>query len=101
MTRRHTRCSQPDSDEPESINYLINTLPARQRTRAQTAAYLLGASSELPDVNKEEINRMRAVQLSSSFDSMAEQQNPGSDLEGFVEKGKLNLWHCQFKPRSD
>lgn len=34
---------------------------ARQRSRLQTTAYLLGVRQELPDVDKEEINRIRAV----------------------------------------
>ncbi|KAG1895866.1 uncharacterized protein F5891DRAFT_1193680 [Suillus fuscotomentosus] len=36
--------------------------PGRQRTRAQTAAYLLSTRKELPDIDNEAMNRMRAVQ---------------------------------------
>jgi hypothetical protein len=34
---------------------------ARQRTRAQTAAFLLGTRPDLPSVGASEITRMRAV----------------------------------------
>ena len=93
----------------QSINLLIDALPsAHQRSRAQTAAYLLGARQELPDVDENEINRIRAVRL--VYDAMADQptsthslglttgeafaqsesykQDP--DLQERLEKGKLN-----------
>ncbi|KAG0696530.1 hypothetical protein DFH29DRAFT_879302 [Suillus ampliporus] len=45
-------------------NDIINLLPsARQRTGAQTAAFLLGIHPHLPDVNDNEINTMCSVQL--------------------------------------
>ncbi|KAG1726168.1 uncharacterized protein EDB91DRAFT_1254427 [Suillus paluster] len=41
---------------------MVNSFPsARQRTRAQTAAFLLGVHPEPPNVNKDEVSSMRAV----------------------------------------
>ncbi|KAG1848136.1 hypothetical protein C8R48DRAFT_778935 [Suillus tomentosus] len=55
-------CSQ-ESPLSQNISNSINSmLSARQRSRVQTAAYLLGVRQKLPDVDGEEINRIRAVQ---------------------------------------
>ncbi|KAG1740104.1 uncharacterized protein EDB91DRAFT_1082088 [Suillus paluster] len=55
-----------------SINSMVNSIPsARQRTRAQTAAFLLGAHPELPSVEDKEINCMCAVQ--HFYEGMTEQ----------------------------
>jgi hypothetical protein len=41
---------------------MVKSIPsARQRTRAQTAAFLLGAHPDLPNIEANEITRMRAV----------------------------------------
>ncbi|KAG1868168.1 hypothetical protein C8R48DRAFT_771865 [Suillus tomentosus] len=40
---------------------MIKVKIARQRTRAQTAAFLLGVRSNLPDVNDEDFSRVNAV----------------------------------------
>ncbi|KAG1900469.1 uncharacterized protein F5891DRAFT_1227204 [Suillus fuscotomentosus] len=45
-----------------SINSMVKSITsARQRTRAQTAAFLLGTCPDLPSVGASEITRMRAV----------------------------------------
>lgn len=52
------------NDEARNINNSINSISsATRRTRLQTAAYLLGARQQLPDIGDEEINRMHAVRL--------------------------------------
>lgn len=51
------------------INDAIDALPsARQRSRVQSMAYLLGARQEPPDFDDVEINRTRTVQL--AYDAM-------------------------------
>lgn len=73
MSSRVLRLSP--SDSPSSLhcrtilsqNVRVNNTvhspgSGRQRTRAQTAAYLLGVRKELPDVDNEAMKCMRAVQ---------------------------------------
>jgi hypothetical protein len=76
---------------------MINTIPsARQRTRAQTAAFLLGAYPELPPQTQDkETNCIRAVQ--HFYQGMAEQRPPSPPDEltaqwcqAQLEKSKLN-----------
>lgn len=81
-----------------SINSRVNSIPsARQRTRAQTAAFLLGAYPELPpqSAQDKEINRIRAVQ--HFYQGMAEQRPPSpvdeltaQQCQAQLEKSKLN-----------
>lgn len=55
-----------------SINSMVRSIPsARQRTRAQTTAFLLGARPDLPSVEANEITRMRAVR--HFYERMTEQ----------------------------
>ncbi|KAG0701537.1 hypothetical protein DFH29DRAFT_1000178 [Suillus ampliporus] len=65
---------------------------ARQRSRLQTTSYLLGARQELPNVDEEEINCIRAVQ---SWYSRAESE---PSLEGQLtdqEKVPACADHCR------
>jgi hypothetical protein len=53
-----------DDDQTRNLNDIIDSISsAARRSRVQTTAYLLGASQQLPDIDDEEINRVRAVQL--------------------------------------
>ncbi|KAG1822127.1 hypothetical protein EV424DRAFT_1539002 [Suillus variegatus] len=52
-----TRMSQSQA----GINSLSSSTSARQRTRAQTAAFLLGIRPSLPDANDEDFSRVNAV----------------------------------------
>ncbi|KAG2740318.1 hypothetical protein P692DRAFT_20822683 [Suillus brevipes Sb2] len=79
------------------INNIISSIPsARRRTRLQTTAYLLGARKELPEVNDEEINRIRAIQMcyspEANTNSTEEQarQGPDQPQAAFLEKGDSN-----------
>lgn len=65
-SRTCSRCG--GSQNALSQNTTVNSIPsvhrcsARQCSTLQTAAYLLGARQELPDVHEEEINCICAVQ---------------------------------------
>lgn len=59
-----TQTSRHHDDQARNLNNTIDSISsAARRSRVQTAAYLLGASQQLPDIDDEEINRVRAVQL--------------------------------------
>jgi hypothetical protein len=57
---------------------MVKSIPsARQRTRAQTAAFLLGARPDLPNIEANEITRMRAVR--NFYERMTEQSSEGEE----------------------
>ncbi|KAH7903006.1 hypothetical protein BJ138DRAFT_1108042 [Hygrophoropsis aurantiaca] len=57
-----TTLSEAES-RSQSITDAINRIQnPRSRSRAQTTAYLLGATQQLPDFTQEEINQQRAIQ---------------------------------------
>ncbi|KAG1908914.1 uncharacterized protein F5891DRAFT_974199 [Suillus fuscotomentosus] len=60
MSQSRSGARQETCRSPTSPNNPLSS--TRQRTRAQTAAYLLGIRPELPDVNDEGANRMNAYQ---------------------------------------
>ncbi|KAG1789842.1 uncharacterized protein HD556DRAFT_1446632 [Suillus plorans] len=60
----HGRSHNQEIVNSRNINNIINSIPsARRRTRLQTAAYLIGSRKELPEINDEEITRIRAIHL--------------------------------------
>ncbi|KAG1903375.1 uncharacterized protein F5891DRAFT_1185517 [Suillus fuscotomentosus] len=69
MSQSRSGARQETRRSPTSPNNPLSS--TRQRTRAQTAAYLLGIRPELPDVNDEGANRMNAVQI--FYEGMADQ----------------------------
>jgi hypothetical protein len=57
--------------QTRNINNTVDSISsAARRSRAQTAAYLLGAHQQLPDIDDEETNRVRAVQLFYSSEAL-------------------------------
>jgi hypothetical protein len=78
------------------INNIIDSIPsACRRTRLQTTAYLLGARKELPEVNHEEISRIRAIQLCYSPEANSTEEQVHAHYQGLdqpqaVEKGDSN-----------
>ncbi|KAG1828010.1 hypothetical protein EV424DRAFT_1537012 [Suillus variegatus] len=79
-----------------SINSMVNSIPsARQRTRAQTAAFLLGAYPELPSAQDKEINRTRAVQ--HLYEGMAEQRPPSPVDELTAQRCQAQLEKIEFR----
>lgn len=89
-----TTPSHGRGNHSHDINNIISSIPsARRRARLQTTAYLLGARKELPEVNDEEINRIRAIQMCYSLEANTteEQARQGSDQpQAFLEKGDSN-----------
>jgi hypothetical protein len=61
------RTRRGGSQKVLSQNTTVDSIPstrrrsARQRSRLQTAAYLLGARQEPPNVDEEDINHIRAI----------------------------------------
>ncbi|KAG1893199.1 uncharacterized protein F5891DRAFT_1196729 [Suillus fuscotomentosus] len=79
-----------------SIKSMVNSIPsARQRTRAQTAAFLLGAYPELPSTQDKEINRTRAVQ--HLYEGMAEQRTPSPVDELTAQRCQAQLEKIEFR----
>ncbi|KAG1727052.1 hypothetical protein EDD22DRAFT_931284 [Suillus occidentalis] len=76
---------------------MVNSIPsARQRTRAQTAAFLLGAYPELPPQTQDkETNRIRAVQ--HFYQGMAEQRPPSPLDELTAQRCQAQLEKIEFR----
>ncbi|KAG1785082.1 uncharacterized protein HD556DRAFT_1459774 [Suillus plorans] len=69
MSQSRSGARQETRRSPTSPNNPLSS--THQRTRAQTAAYLLGIRPELPNVNDEEVSCMNAVQI--FYEGMADQ----------------------------
>ncbi|KAG1878468.1 hypothetical protein C8R48DRAFT_668563 [Suillus tomentosus] len=73
MTRR--KSDHDRGNHSRDIDSIIDSIPSvRRRARLQTTAYLLGAREELPEVDDEEISRIRAIQLCYSPEANTEEQ---------------------------
>lgn len=87
-SRRSLRLARNNQDSlSRDINETIDSIPSTpQRSRLQTAAYLLGARQDMPDLDDKEIKRARAVRLWYSSDATEEQP---VDQQPLNKKGKV------------
>ncbi|KAG2743099.1 hypothetical protein P692DRAFT_201809320 [Suillus brevipes Sb2] len=74
-SRRSLRLARNNQDSLSwDINETIDSIPSTpQRSRLQTAAYLLGARQDMPDLDDKEIKCARTVRLWYSSDATEEQ----------------------------
>jgi hypothetical protein len=104
-SRTRSRSRHGGSQNALSQNTTVNSIPsirrlsARQRSRLQTAAYLLGTRQELPDVDEQEINRIRAVQ--SWYSRVGSEPSEGQLTVTDHENVSTQADHSPLKGKSD